>query len=1501
MIVEQDQKGNTGMIDRMLADYGKDIKDAYAEVESGVTKLPEAEQNKIKNGLIERNKAMIRDFSNRFFDPSKGGERSEFEGLLEVEMLSLFNTYKPYPFYFTKEGKTVDTSKYNKKQIKEFLESNPGAVQDLTTPNPVHFGGYAMGILRMRLPKIYDTLTDFETVSLDTMVESGVNLNELVTEAGNSGGPKAEAKQVDRAQIDLVNQFGINIENFTGGEKVTTATEANKLINNESLIQELGLNVVINGKNKPTKTYNNVYDFYFGNGEKNLDLLFKVLPDQYFNRVENMTETAAAYGLPKWIVSNLMRDTGKRYQAKEGGNYAGGKLMEYFSSAEMKSIIKRQLEKAPQQKKKTILDNLLNLTGSIVSNQATRQSQELTPNEIAILRDAQNPRLASKAIRKLEISLKTIKEKFGKNSTKYIVVANALDDAREMVDVNKEYETADFKYSVKEGRKSFKELTGVYKEIQGENFTPDRKLMSTKYVLGYDNRRASGITKDFTEAKATEKDIEVSKKYENEINEVRELWKSIDPNIVPSTFSTVKKKTGEVNKTISKINAMAPEVFDAYSKTTEGKAELNEVYKNNKELDKLYQANAATLDLSYKIMKESLGENQAKHALMFYKTKATSGFKGIRFLSGMEAVQVGGQGKQYFEHIDPRANTVDDLYKSIIDGSYTKQIGEKQALKFKGGYGEELAYHVMDAIHGKTSKAGFGRYLGNPELMNNTYLIRKGGEVVRLSEYVKELKDTPYFKRYNQFKESLDKTANEFDITTEGKSDAEIVDAIQKESAIIEKASKKIQTVEEKQNQDAFRELIKARATDLKIPTQLGVSDFRKTVDDATARAAGKDKKGTWFVPYTNEDFAGLMYPLYGKGKKGEADQAFIKKALLDPFNEAEYRITLERSIIANKMNDLNKRFKVLNKSLFKDLRKPISKGDIFNQQHAARVYIWSKLGYEIPDLKEANRKRLVDFVENNENLKAYAEDIITINDGAYPEPVKYWEQGAMDFDFIKQFSGTKRKEHLAQWQANVDMFFNKDNMNRLQVLYGDNYVRSLKGSLAAMKRGSNRVSSGDKEFNSVLDYINNSVGAVMFLNTKSAVLQSLSAINYINFKDNNPLAIAKTLKDPKAFTKQFNELWNSDYLLSRRDGLKINVSEAEVAQMLQGGTGNWFNTVTAKAIKAGFTPTRLMDSFAIAFGGTSFYINRTNKYIKEGMTPEKAKDQATKDWIAISEESQQSSRTDRISSQQRGDLGRLVLAFANTPIQYNRLMKKALWDLKDGRGSKGTNISKALYYGALQNIIFSTLQQGLFSTMFNGDSSDDPYDISADDDKDTMNAAIKATNGTMDSFLRGLGSRGAGIAVLKNMALKAYSESQSDRPEFSKVAMEALSYSPPIDSKITKLRQAADVFTYDIKSWDDFLAPIESFDDPRIYAGLKIAAATTNVGVDRAMVFNSQIKNAMNDELTDIQRIASILGWQGYELGIDDGELDVRFKKKKGLFDLDLDLDMKLNSLDLD
>ena len=115
--------------------------------------------------------------------------------------------------------------------------------------------------------------------------------------------------------------------------------------------------------------------------------------------------------------------------------------------------------------------------------------------------------------------------------------------------------------------------------------------------------------------------------------------------------------------------------------------------------------------------------------------------------------------------------------------------------------------------------------------------------------------------------------------------------------------------------------------------------------------------------------------------------------------------------------------------------------------------------------------------------------------------------------------------------------------------------------------------------------------------------------------------------------------------LKQRRSGLKTDVNQAELAAALVGQT-NKAKAALNYLLKIGFTPTQIADSFAISAGGATFYRNRVETYLKQGMDKKAAETQDSEDFQEISERTQQSSRADLVSQQQASPLGRLILAF---------------------------------------------------------------------------------------------------------------------------------------------------------------------------------------------------------------------------------------------------------------
>jgi len=650
-----------------------------------------------------------------------------------------------------------------------------------------------------------------------------------------------------------------------------------------------------------------------------------------------------------------------------------------------------------------------------------------------------------------------------------------------------------------------------------------------------------------------------------------------------------------------------------------------------------------------------------------------------------------------------------------------------------------------------------------------------------------------------------------------------------------------------------------------------GIQSYKEYSESKSFRVAGT-KGYSYFIPPSAEDFAGLMYPLYGKNKQGDRDMAWVKENLLDPFNKAENAVTQAKISVANDYRKLKKNFKTIPKTLRTELF------DGFTYSDALRVSIWSKQGLDIPGLSKADQKELTNFVENNEELSIFSNELIKIQKGKpYPSPEIDWLAGTITTDIMNGINKVNRAEYLQEWQQNVDVIFSDKNINKLRAAYGKKYVEALQNILKRMRTGSNKAKSSNRVVNEITDWVNNSVGAIMFFNARSAALQTLSMVNFINFKDNNILAAGLAFANQKQFWGDFMYLMNSDFLVARRNGLKINVSESEIADAVK-NKENKFKAGIAYILSKGFLPTQYADSFAIASGGATFYRNRFNKYVKEGMPADLAEQQAFLDFYAIAEETQQSARTDRISMEQASVAGRLILAFANTPMQYARLIKKASLDLKNGRGDWKTNVSKIAYYGLVQNLIFNALQNAMFAMLFDEDEENlSSKKLKARRAKEETKA-LRIANGMADSLLRGTGIYGAGVATLKNIIFELYNQSKNARPKYEDAALELLTFSPPIDSKVTKFRSALRTFSWNA---EEIRETGFNLKNPAYLAGGQVISAFTNIPMDRVFRKINNIRAAGRADTEAWQSLALLAGWSEWELGVTDPNAYVKKKKK--------------------
>ena len=887
--------------------------------------------------------------------------------------------------------------------------------------------------------------------------------------------------------------------------------------------------------------------------------------------------------------------------------------------------------------------------------------------------------------------------------------------------------------------------------------------------------------------------------------------------------------------TATKFEKLQEEISKAKTKEQKiqiAKNNLNALKQQNASVKNIYNAfNNFLMDYLYSSKNQKEFESRLDYIIKL-KRFNSSNIKGERDLVILNGFYFGKAGKTIkLEHVKSSSQQSLESLLSIISGEFDSNIVED----FSGVYGYKKQFDIIDK-EGRTNTSKYFRFK-NKKLAEQYLLVESNFDN---SIYQKNVKN-PILKSNQKLKNILN--------IKENISNIDIVKNV-------EKVDKTIQNkIKEKYNS---KDLNKDFNNFLEKATGIGT---KKVFSEAKAIARGKQTKkvfGDYFIPPGAEDFGGLMHRTLAKGKVGEQQLKFYKENLYDPFNAANESITRERRALTDDFRALKKKLSNVPKKL-----KKLTSGGDFTISNAVRVYIWNKQGMKIPGLSETDLKSLIDEVQNDSELLDFSNQLINItkSDG-YVKPENNWLSGNIATDLMALFNTSKRSKHLEVWQNNVDQIFTKENLNKLEAAYGKNYRVNLEKTLERMKTGMNRKWGGNKTLQAYLDWVNGSVGAIMFLNTRSAVLQTISNVNYINFKDNNPLLAAKAYANQPQFWKDFKTIFNSDYLRERRGGNQINVNENELAKAAE---KDGVQGTISLLLNKGFIFTKIADSFAIASGGAPMYRNRINTYVKQGLSQKEAEDKAFLDFKAITEETQQSSRPDRISEQQASNAGRLFLAFANTPMQYNRIIKRNAQDLVDGRGDPKEKVAKIIYYSTIQNLIFNALQKALFAIAFAGE----------DEEEKEIEKYSKVAEGMLDSLLRGQGLTGNAVMTVKNIAVDIAKRSGKPNPRFQDAVWKAATISPPLNNKVTKGRGAG--YSLGYVTPENIFEP--KLDNPALSAGANIISATTNIPLDRVLRKAQNIEAAMSDEAEWWQTTALLMGWGAWELGMEN-EKDKKEKK---------------------
>lgn len=826
------------------------------------------------------------------------------------------------------------------------------------------------------------------------------------------------------------------------------------------------------------------------------------------------------------------------------------------------------------------------------------------------------------------------------------------------------------------------------------------------------------------------------------------------------------------------------------------------------------------------------------------------------------------KGSKNDQHIKAKAIASAEFITAFINNDLGSSKIEEIMLNYESAIGSGAAQERADRLIGLTYYKDFAVKIGSEEdVKNGKFNVDYLKTVIDIFNPDKTLYDRYIERGYNRAVEGL-----KIDPKAEV-SNQEIIRAT-KDNEIVKQAK-------ESNLGEVVANMIE-RKTGISAKAPLSAS---------RAANIGRTKgKFNFYLPPNAEDFAGLLYKLYGKGKQGDKDMAFMKEHLLDPYNAGEQAISTYKQNLAEDYKSIEKQLGEIEGTVSKETKATLDELG-FNADQAVRVALWNQAGFEIPGIQNIEAAKLRIAVVKDKRLKAYADGIRTIVKGNLFEPSEQWFSSNIRYDLFTHATEGVRPKFLEQWDTNVKEIFNKENLIKLEAAYGKDYVKNLNDMIARMKTGKSRGSNLGKEANAALDYLNGSIGVIMWMNTRSAMLQTISAVNYINWSDNNPVRIAQTLTKPKEFASTFMEIFNSDFLKQRRSGLEINVEEAEIARAVEKSKGKASKIFNA-LIKAGFTPTQIADSFAIAIGGTPLLMNRTKTYQRKGFEYAEAREKAFNDLREISEENQQSSRQDKVSNIQVGVMGRLVFAFNNTPFQMTRLQKKAALDLINRRGDWKTNISKLAYYSTIQSVIFYALQQGAALTLFGKDDEDLTEEEKENIAKYKEKKVIGLANSVVDGFLSGSGLPGKILVTGKNTLAKYLEEEKKGyKADYGDVLNEAFSISPPVSSKTKKAYSAFNTFRY--ASTKKGKASMEQYNklsplNPMNVARAKMFSAVTNIPLDRTITKIDNLNEAVNN--TDIEpqiRLALALGWGKWSLGFYDGlygedAKDVKKSKKK-------------------
>ena len=226
--------------------------------------------------------------------------------------------------------------------------------------------------------------------------------------------------------------------------------------------------------------------------------------------------------------------------------------------------------------------------------------------------------------------------------------------------------------------------------------------------------------------------------------------------------------------------------------------------------------------------------------------------------------------------------------------------------------------------------------------------------------------------------------------------------------------------------------------------------------------------------------------------------------------------------------------------------------------------------------------------------------------------------------------------------------------------------------------------------------------------------------------------------------------------------------------------------------------------------------------------------------------------------------------------MQYTRKIVNAIDNIRNKRGTVAQNIKDILYYGAIQNLLFTGLQQAVFIALM-------------DEDEDWETRSDSWIKSTIESILVGMGLEGVILVTVVNGIIE-YKEQESKgwNADHTYTILQFANISPVVGIKLRQIYSAIKTkqINKDVIEAMDWNDPM----NPQLNVIANVVQAFSNIPANEVI---SRVQNLLtivyNEAETEEEfeemfwkELMIILGWNPWDVGLDTKVKEVREEVKK-------------------